>query len=89
MMDRKAIAYEDDPALRSQLESVFLCYSVMNTSLSPLFPNPVKILKELNKYQPEVVLMDLQMLEDDDGLVALHKNQTNCTSYQSVGADHV
>jgi DNA-binding NarL/FixJ family response regulator len=72
MMVRKAIAYEDDPALRSQLESVF--YAIRNEyQLIATFPNPVKVLKELEQYQPDVVLMDLQMLEDDDGLVALHK----------------
>ena len=71
-MVRKAIAYEDDPALRSQLESVF--YTIRNEyQLVATFPNPVMVLKELVQYQPDVVLMDLQMLEEDDGLVALHK----------------
>ena len=73
-MVRKAIAYEDDPALRSQLESVF--YTIRNEyQLVATFPNPVMVLKELVQYQPDVVLMDLQMLEEDDGLVALHKTK--------------
>jgi DNA-binding NarL/FixJ family response regulator len=72
MTVRKAIAYEDDPALRSQLESVFFTIRDEYTLIAT-FPNPVRILKELDKYQPDVVLMDLQMLEEDDGLVALHK----------------
>jgi DNA-binding NarL/FixJ family response regulator len=69
---KKIIAYEDDPALRKQLESVF--YSIREEYLLlATFPNPKGIEKELREYQPDVVLMDLQMLEDDDGLVALYK----------------
>jgi DNA-binding NarL/FixJ family response regulator len=71
-MSRKVIAYEDDPALRKQLESVF--FSIKKEyHLVATFPNPVRIINELKRYQPDVVLMDLQMLEEDDGLVALYK----------------
>jgi DNA-binding NarL/FixJ family response regulator len=71
-MAKKVIAYEDDPALRKQLESVF--YALREEyDLIATFPNPIGITAELNLYKPDVVLMDLQMLEEDDGLVALYK----------------
>ena len=71
-MPRTVIAYEDDPALNGQLESVFLTiqdeYHLLAT-----FANPVGVLFDISHFKPDVVLMDLQMLEEDDGLVALHK----------------
>ncbi len=71
-MTRRIIAYEDDPALRQQLENVFSSlqdeYDLLAT-----FPNPIGITAELNVLKPDAVLMDLQMLEEDDGLVALYK----------------
>jgi DNA-binding NarL/FixJ family response regulator len=71
-MSKRVIAYEDDPALRKQLESIF--YSLKDEfDLIATFPNPVGITAELNHYQPDIVLMDLQMLEEDDGLMALYK----------------
>jgi len=71
-MLRKVIAFEDDPALRKQLESVF--FSIRKEyHLVATFPNPIGVIEELNEHQPDVVLMDLQMLEEDDGLVALYK----------------
>lgn len=71
-MAKKVIAFEDDPALRAQLESVF--FSIRNEyMLLTTFPNPLGLEQALIDYKPEVVLMDLQMLEDDDGLVALYK----------------
>ena len=71
-MAKKVIAFEDDPALRAQLESVF--YSIREEyDLQATFPNPLGLEQALKDYKPEVVLMDLQMLEDDDGLVALYK----------------
>ncbi|HJW28323.1 MAG TPA: response regulator, partial [Saprospiraceae bacterium] len=71
-MARKVIAYEDDSALRAQLEYVFFAIR-QEYNLLATFPNPIGITAELNIYQPDVVLMDLQMLEEDDGLVALYK----------------
>ena len=71
-MTRTVIAYEDDPALRKQLESIF--YSIKEEfNLLASFPNPLGLTTELTLYKPDIVLMDLQMLEDDDGLVALYK----------------
>ena len=70
-MAKKVIAFEDDPALRAQLESVFV--SIRDEyQLLASFPNPLGLEQILKDYKPEVVLMDLQMLEDDDGLVALY-----------------
>lgn len=71
-MAKKVIAYEDDPALRNQLESIFFSIEEEYRLLAT-FPNPTTLLDNLRDYKPEIVLMDLQMLEDDDGLVALYK----------------
>lgn len=71
-MPHVVIAYEDDPALRKQLESIF--YTIRDEfDLVATFPNPLDVLKDILVYKPTVVLMDLQMLEEDDGLVALYK----------------
>jgi DNA-binding NarL/FixJ family response regulator len=71
IMSRKVIAYEDDADLRKQFESVF--FSIRSEYLLlATFPHATGIRNELNHYQPDVVLMDLQMLEEDDGLVALY-----------------
>lgn len=75
-MAKNIIAYEDDPALRKQLENVF--YTIRDEyNLIATFPNPIGIIAELNVYKPDVVLMDLQMLEEDDGLTALYKIKQN------------
>lgn len=66
------IAYEDDPDLRKQLESVFYAIREEYHLLATL-PNPTGLTTELKLYNPDIVLMDLQMLDEDDGLVALHK----------------
>lgn len=71
-MPHVVIAYEDDPALRKQLESVF--YAIREEfDLVATFPNPMDVITDILVYKPTIVLMDLQMLEDDDGLVALYK----------------
>ena len=71
-MSKKVIAYEDDPNLRRQLESVF--YSIrQDYDLLATFPHPLNVLDQVREFQPDVVLMDLQMLEEDDGLLALYK----------------
>jgi len=71
-MSRKVIAYEDDPELRRLLETVFSALQP-EYQLLATFPNPLRVLAEVNEYKPDVVLMDLQMLDVDDGLLALYK----------------
>lgn len=71
-MAKKVIAYEDDPHLRRQLESLFFAIR-QEYELLATFPHPLQILDELKEFLPDVVLMDLQMLADDDGLLALYK----------------
>lgn len=71
-MTKSVVAYEDDPALRKQLESIFINlddeYKLMAT-----FPDPRSVMTEMVLYKPDIVLMDLQMLQDDDGLQALYQ----------------
>lgn len=67
----KVIAYEDDSALRQQLESVFRALGE-EFHLLGTFPNPAGIRAELLQLKPDIVLMDLQMLKEDDGLMALY-----------------
>lgn len=72
---KKIIAYEDDHALREQLKKIFKSlkdsYWLVNT-----FPNTVTLDNDLNTYGPDLVLMDLQMVSEDDGLIALHRIKT-------------
>lgn len=69
---KKIIAYEDDHALREQLRKIF---NELRDSywLVKTFPNTVTLDKDLDTYTPDLVLMDLQMVAEDDGLVALHR----------------
>ena len=68
---KNIIAFEDDAALRHQLVNVFI--PIKNKfSLLATFPNAQDIEKHLSEYKPDAVLMDIQMLGEDDGLVALH-----------------
>jgi DNA-binding NarL/FixJ family response regulator len=71
-MVKRIIAYEDDPALRKQLECVFNAIRE-EYELVATFPNPNGIMAEINICKPDAVLMDLQMLKEDDGLVALYR----------------
>ncbi len=65
------IAFEDDAALRHQLINVFI--PIKNEfCLEATFSNAQNIEKNLETYKPDAVLMDIQMLGEDDGLMALH-----------------
>lgn len=71
-MPRRVIAYEDDEALRQQMQHVF--YAIReHYDLIATFPNAVGVTAEVQQLKPDVVLMDIQMLGDDDGLIALYK----------------
>ena len=71
-MMHKVIAFEDDPALRHQLESIFVSLSE-EFKLVASFPDPRNLKSALERHKPDIVLMDLQMLEEDDGLAALFR----------------
>ena len=69
---KSIIAYEDDAALRHQLSNIFL--SIKNDyCLDKTFPNAQNIVSDLEVYKQAAVLMDIQMLGDDDGLLALYQ----------------
>lgn len=71
-MGKTVIAYEDEPSLRKQLENVF--YAIREEfTLLETFPNPKKVTDEISSYKPDIVIMDIQMEGDDDGLNALYR----------------
>lgn len=71
-MPRTVIAYEDDEALRQQLQNIF--YAIREEyDLIAAFPNAVGVIAEIQQLKPEIVLMDIQMLGEEDGLVALYQ----------------
>jgi DNA-binding NarL/FixJ family response regulator len=71
-MIKTIIAYEDDAALRRQFDNIFVAIR-QNYRLEGSFADAQDVLHHIEKYQPAGVLMDIQMLEDDDGLVALYQ----------------
>jgi DNA-binding NarL/FixJ family response regulator len=71
-MIKKVIAYDDNVELLNQFNSIF--YTLRQEfQLEASFTDASQILLHLDKYKPDVVLMDIQMLKDDDGLVALYQ----------------
>src|SRR6187399_1689494 len=71
-MAKAVIAYEDQPDLRKKLEYVF--YAIKEEfNLLNSFPHPEDVLEHLKLYKPDIVIMDIQMNDDDDGLNALYK----------------
>jgi DNA-binding NarL/FixJ family response regulator len=66
------IAYEDDSALRHQFESIFYALR-QEFYLAKTFPDARTVIADIDTYKPDAVLMDIQMLDDDDGLVALYQ----------------
>jgi DNA-binding NarL/FixJ family response regulator len=70
-MIKTIIAYEDDAALRRQFDNIFAAIR-QNYRLESSFADAQDVLIHLDKYQPAGILMDIQMLDDDDGLVALY-----------------
>lgn len=66
------IVYEDEPALRAQLENVF--YAIREDFLLlASFEEPSGVLQHIITYEPNIVIMDIQMNENEDGLNALYK----------------
>jgi DNA-binding NarL/FixJ family response regulator len=69
---KKVIAYDDDEVLLTQFNSIFYALK-QEFHLEATFTDASQVLVHLDKYKPDVVLMDIQMLKDDDGLVALYQ----------------
>ncbi len=71
-MAKNVIAYEDDPMLRKQLQSMF--YALREEFLLlETFEDPSHVEDHLVMYKPDIVVMDIQMRDDDDGLNALYR----------------
>lgn len=71
-MAKLVIAYDDNDELRKQFDSIF--YTIRKDfQLMATFSDSTNVLSHLEKYKPEAILMDIQMLQDDDGLVALYQ----------------
>ena len=71
-MIKKVIAYDDNTDLLNQFNSIFYALR-QEFQLEATFTDAGQVLVHLDKYKPDVVLMDIQMLKDDDGLVALYQ----------------
>jgi DNA-binding NarL/FixJ family response regulator len=71
-MIKKVIAYDDDPDFRGRLSAVFNGLK-KEYDLLALYPQANEVLDHIKKYQPDVILMDIEMHEhDEDGLLALY-----------------
>lgn len=71
-MRLSVIVYEDEPLLRNQLEKVFHTLRE-EFHLLDSFPHPRNVSLHLDTYKPDIIIMDIQMESDDDGLYALYK----------------
>ena len=71
-MIKKVIAYDDNAELLNQFNSIFYALR-QEFQLEAVFTDASHVLVHLDKFKPDVVLMDIQMLTDDDGLVALYE----------------
>ncbi len=71
-MIKKVIAYDDNEELLHQFAGIFYALR-QEFQLEAVFTDANSVLEHLGKYKPDVVLMDIQMLTDDDGLVALYQ----------------
>ncbi len=72
IMIKKVIAYDDNEELLAQFNSIFYALK-QEFKLEATFTDASQVLVHLDMYKPDVVLMDIQMLKDDDGLVALYQ----------------
>jgi DNA-binding NarL/FixJ family response regulator len=71
-MAKSVIAYEDDPVLRKQMENVF--YTLRDEyRLLHISPNAADVESHILRFTPDVVIMDIQMDGEDDGLHGLYR----------------
>jgi DNA-binding NarL/FixJ family response regulator len=72
IMAKRVIAYDDEPALRKQLEGVFYTLRA-DFNLVATFPNAKLVLDDIKTHKPDIVLLDIDMREtNEDGLLALY-----------------
>jgi DNA-binding NarL/FixJ family response regulator len=71
-MNKKVIAYDDEAVLRKTLENVFVALKTDYTLIAT-FANATDVLAHVKMHQPDAILLDIEMREnDEDGLLALH-----------------
>jgi len=71
-MPKTVVVYEDEPSLRNQLENIF--YAVRDDFLLlASYEEPSDVLLHMASHKPDVVIMDIQMNGEEDGLMALHR----------------
>lgn len=71
-MGQTIVLYEDDDVLRTNLENLF--YGIRDEfQLLGSFPNADDVLTNVNDLKPDLVIMDIQLKNDDDGIFALYK----------------
>lgn len=72
-MTKQVIAYDDEPNMRKQLENVFYTLRA-DFTLSATFPNAIDVKDHIEKYKPDIILLDIDMRENkEDGLIALYE----------------
>ena len=71
-MGKTIILYEDDDVLRANLENLF--YAIRDEfQLLGSFPDADDVLTNVKDLNPDLVIMDIQLKNDDDGIFALYK----------------
>ncbi|MDQ3017153.1 MAG: response regulator transcription factor [Bacteroidota bacterium] len=70
-MSKSVILFDDDPIFRSQLESVFFAIR-QDFELIGCFADTSELEKNIHSLQPDVVLMDVQMQDDEEGILGLY-----------------
>lgn len=72
-MPKSVIAYDDEAALRKQLDNLFYTLRT-DFTLTATYPNAVDILAHVKMYKPDIILLDIDMRENnEDGLIALYE----------------
>jgi DNA-binding NarL/FixJ family response regulator len=72
MIAKQVIAYDDEPALRKQLENYFYTLRA-EFNLLATFPNGSTVVDNIRVFKPDIVLLDIDMRENaEDGLMALY-----------------
>lgn len=75
-MIRRVLAYDDEPEFRHQLENVF--YTLRNDyQLLETFSNTSRLEENIREHQPDIIVMDIQMNADDEGIIGLYRVKMN------------
>ncbi len=71
-MAKSVLIYEDDPSFQNQFRNVF--FSIKEEfCLLEAYNNTIGLEEHIRMHHPDIILMDIQMDEDDEGIVALYK----------------